>query len=62
MKENEEEYKRGCRHYSFEHEPTEERAGTGGGALHGLENIYWIGHRGEGPSHAGQHRTVCILS
>ncbi len=28
---------------------------------HGLEN-YWIGHRGEGPSHAGQLRTVCILS
>jgi hypothetical protein len=32
----------------------------GGG--HGLENILWIGHRGEGPSHAGQLRTVCILS
>ncbi len=32
------------------------------GCPHGLENIYWIGHRGEGPSHAGQRRTVCILS
>ncbi len=32
------------------------------GLKHGLENIYWIGHRGEGPSHAGQRRTVCILS
>jgi hypothetical protein len=26
------------------------------------QRIHWIGHRGEGPSHAGQLRTVCILS
>jgi hypothetical protein len=33
--------------------------------FHGSENtqrIHWIGHGGEGPSHAGQLRTVCILS
>jgi hypothetical protein len=26
------------------------------------QRIHWIGHRGEGPSHTGQLRTVCILS
>jgi hypothetical protein len=41
---------------------TLEGGGGGNRRLHGLENIYWIGHREEGPSHAGQLRTVCILS
>jgi hypothetical protein len=34
----------------------------GGLRAFGARRTYWIGHRGEGPSLAGQLRTVCILS